>query len=81
MGVLAMDEGLESLTQLAREINNALVKVGKADWRREFNVKLWSCNRDRALALAAEYRAKLLKMVVSRGLEEANNPLLSPLRR
>jgi hypothetical protein len=76
-----MDEGLESLAQLAREINSALVRVGRADWRREFNVKFWSCNRDRALALAAEYRVKLLKAVANPGLDRASDGLLSPVRR
>jgi hypothetical protein len=76
-----MAESLESLAQLAREINAALVRVGRADWRREFNVRLWSCNRDRAVALTAEYRAKLMKAVVNQGLDQASQKLLSAARR
>jgi hypothetical protein len=76
-----MAENLDSLAQLAREINAALVKVGRADWRREFNVRLWSCNRDRAFALTAEYRAKLMKAVVNRGLDQTGQGLLSAARR
>jgi hypothetical protein len=80
-GGLAMDESLESLAQIGREINAAMVRVGRADWRREFNVRLWSCNRDRALALTAEYRAKLMRLVASRGLDQARDGMLSPVRR
>jgi hypothetical protein len=76
-----MDESLESLAQLAREINTALVKVGRADWRREFNVRFWACNRDRAVALGAEYRARLMKLVVSRGLDATGDGFLSSARR
>jgi hypothetical protein len=76
-----MAESLESLAQHAREINAALVRVGRADWRREFNVRLWSCNRDRAVALTAEYRAKLMKAVVNQGLDQASQKLLSAARR
>jgi hypothetical protein len=76
-----MAESIESLAQLAREINTALVRVGRADWRREFNVRFWSCNRDRALALAAEYRAKLMRVIVSQGLDQTSDRLLTAARR
>ncbi len=76
-----MDESLESLAQVAREINTALVRVGRADWRREFNVRLWACNRDRAIALIEEYRARLMRLVVSRSLDQTSEGMLSPLRR
>ena len=60
-----MAEQLQTLSDLAREINTTLVKVGRANWRREFNSRLWACNRERALALIAEYREFLSKLMVT----------------
>jgi len=75
-----MAENLQSINELAREINAALVRVGRANWRREFNARLWACNRDRALALIAEYRQRLTALVGARGWEETSEQLFSPLR-
>ena len=80
LGVLAMVENLQSLSELAREINAALVRVGRAGWRREFNAKLWACNYDKALALIIEYREKLTALVGSQGWDETSQQLFSPLR-
>ena len=77
---LAMVENVQSLNELAREINAALVRVGRAGWRREFNAKLWACNYDRAFALIVEYREKLTALVGSQGWDEASQQLFSPLR-
>jgi hypothetical protein len=62
--VTVMAEQLQTLSDLAKEINYTLVKVGRASWRREFNSRLWACNRERALALIAEYREFLSKLMV-----------------
>lgn len=69
----------ESLTDLAREVNTALVKLGKANWRREFNEKLWACNRSAALALIAQYRAMLARLAEAAGWEDFQQTL-SPIR-
>ncbi len=79
-GYIAMVENLQSLNELAREINAALVRVGRAGWRREFNARLWACNRDKGLALIAEYRQRLIDLVGARGWEETTQQLFSPLR-
>ena len=79
-GGFAMDENLQSLSELASEINAAMVRVGKPGWRREFNARLWSCNRDRALALIAEYRQRLTAIVGASEWDEASQQLFSPLR-
>ena len=80
LGVLAMAENMQSLSELACEINAALVRVGRAGWRREFNARLWACNRDRAFALIVEYREKLTALVGSQGWDETSQQLFSPLR-
>jgi hypothetical protein len=49
-----------SLRDLAEEVNRALVKAGHADWRREFNARLWACSGDRALSVIKEYRRRVL---------------------
>ena len=49
-----------SLRDMADEVNVALVRTGHADWRREFNARLWACSRDRALALIGEYRRRVV---------------------
>jgi hypothetical protein len=54
-----MAETLKSLNEIAREMNAAFVKAGKPDWRREFNTRLWACNRDSALKVIEEYRGRL----------------------
>jgi hypothetical protein len=77
---LGMAENLQSLSELAREMNAALVRAGRASWRREFNARLWACNRDRALALIAEYRQRLTSLVEARGWDETSEQLFSPLR-
>ncbi len=75
-----MAENLQSISELAREINAALVRVGRAGWRREFNARLWSCNRAKALALIAEYRQRLTALVGASGWDETAQQLFSPLR-
>ncbi len=74
-----MAEQLQSLNELARQINAALVKVGRASLRREFNARLWACNRERAMAVIDEYREILADMVVSRGSGELAS-LFTPLK-
>lgn len=49
-----------SLRDLADDINRALVRSGHADWRRDFNARLWACSGERAMALIKEYREKLV---------------------
>jgi hypothetical protein len=66
----------QSLFELACEMNRALVKAGRPNWRREFNARLWSCNRDRALDLIAEYRQKVLVLIGPRNWDEASRQLL-----
>ena len=51
-----------SLRELAEEVNLALVRMGHANWRREFNARLWACSRDRAIALINEYRHRLVEL-------------------
>ena len=77
--VLAMAEKSKTLSELASEINVTLVKVGRASWRREFNSKLWACNRDRAFSLINEYRRVLADMMVN-GISERNLSSISRLR-
>lgn len=60
--MVTVSEDLRSLRDLAHEMNAAMVKAGRASWRRQFNAKLWACNRDRALALIAEYRERLASL-------------------
>jgi hypothetical protein len=74
-----MAEQIESLTELSREINVALVRLGKSSWRREFNTKLWSCNQDKALALINEYHDRLVRLARSIGWDEAEQQLFMPL--
>jgi hypothetical protein len=70
----------ETLTDLARDINGALVRLGKSNWRREFNARLWSCNRDKALDLINEYHDRLVRLARSRGWDETDRELFTPLR-
>jgi hypothetical protein len=74
-----MAETIESLTELAREINVALVRLGKSNWRREFNTRLWSCNRDKAIALINEYHDRLVRQARSVGWDETEQQLFMPL--
>ncbi len=75
-----MAETPMSVNELAREINLALARVGKPDWRREFNTKLWSCSRDRALEVIAEYRYRLMGLMVAQGWDESSTRLVSAAR-
>jgi hypothetical protein len=75
-----MAEEVESLTELAREINVALVRLGKSSWRRDFNTKLWSCNRDRAIALINEYHNQLVRLARTLGWDENEQQLFMPLQ-
>ena len=75
-----MTDNVESLNELAREINAGLVRLGRANWRREFNAKLWACNRDKALALIGEYRDKLIRLAGAAGWDEIEQLLFSPLQ-
>ena len=75
-----MAEKIESIVELALEINNALVRLGRSNWRREFNTKLWSCNRDKALSLIDEYHDRLVRLARSTGWGEAEQQLFSPLK-
>ena len=75
-----MVEQLQSLTELAHQINLALVKAGCAGLRREFNEKLWACNRERALALIVEYRKALVNSLVSTGSGDLAASLSTPLK-
>ena len=75
-----MGDNAESLTDLAREINAALVRLGKANWRREFNARLWACNSDRAIALINEYHERLVRLADTAGWDETIQYLFSPLR-
>jgi hypothetical protein len=79
-GRFKMAEKSETLTELACDINGALVKLGKADWRREFNARLWSCNRDKAIALINEYHDSLVRLALSSGWKKSEQELFSPLR-
>ena len=63
--VIHMVEQPQTLSDLAKEINVTLVKVGCANLRREFNSKLWACNRDRAFRLITEYRRALADLMVN----------------
>ena len=74
-----MAEQSKTLNELAGEINVALVKVGRASWRREFNSRLWACNRDRAFLLINEYRRVLTDIMVN-GISERNLSSISRLR-
>jgi len=69
-----------SLSDLAREINGALVRLGKSNWRRQFNIQLWSCNRERALELINAYHDRLVRLAHTSGMDEEEQHLFSPLR-
>jgi hypothetical protein len=77
--VLAMVEKSKTLSELAGEINVTLVKIGRASWRREFNSKLWACNRDRAFSLIREYR-RVLADIMDNGISERALSNISRLR-
>jgi hypothetical protein len=76
-----MAEKIESLTELAQEINVALVRLGKSNWRRDFNTRLWSCNRDKAIALINEYHDRLVYLARSIGWDDTEQQLFMPLPR
>ncbi len=67
--MVTMTEKSENLSELAGEINATLVKVGHAEWRREFNSRLWACNRDHAFSLITEYR-RILEDIMDHGISE-----------
>lgn len=75
-----MAEMTGSLSELARSINGALVRLGKSNLRRQFNTELWSCNRDRALELINAYHDRLIRLARTLGLDETEQELFSPLR-
>jgi predicted glycosyl hydrolase (DUF1957 family) len=77
---IKMDYMTGSLSDLAREINGALVRLGKSNWRRQFNIQLWSCNRERALELINAYHDRLVRLARNSGLDETDQHLFSPLR-
>jgi hypothetical protein len=70
-----------SLFELASEMNRTLVKAGRPNWRREFNARLWSCSRDRALDLMAEYRQRVLAIIGPHNWDEVSRRLLVLPRR
>jgi hypothetical protein len=76
----SMVETAQSLSELARDMNMALVRVGRASWRREFNARLWACNRDKAFELIGEYRKKIVSLISSQG-QDASGEWLVPLVR
>ncbi len=69
-----------SLNELAREINGALVRLGKSNWRRQFNIQLWSCNRERAYELINAYHDRLVRLARASGMDEAEQHLFTPLQ-
>jgi hypothetical protein len=75
-----MAEKIESLVKLSSEINNALVRLGKSNWRREFNTELWSCNYEKALGFINEYHERLVRLARSVGWDETEEQLFSPLK-
>jgi hypothetical protein len=74
-----MDILSRSISDLARDINGALVRLGKTNMRREFNIELWSCNRDRALELIKAYHNRLLRLAQTTGVDDAEDNLFAPL--
>ncbi len=48
--------------------------AGRASLRREFNLRLWACNRERALAVIDEYCEVLAHILRSRGLAGLTTP-------
>lgn len=69
-----MAEQLQSLSDLARQINVALVETGHAGLRRDFNIRLWACGHDRAIALIDEYRDMMTGTVTVGGPVERASP-------
>jgi hypothetical protein len=69
-----------SLNDLAREINGALVRLGRSNWRRQFNIQLWSCNRERAIELINAYHDRLVHLARASGMDEEEQYLFTPLR-
>ncbi len=69
-----------SLSELSGDINKALVRMGKSSWRREFNTRLWSCNRENALKIIREYHDRLVRLARTNGWDEADLHLSSSLR-
>jgi len=69
-----------SLSDLAHEINGALVRMGKSNWRRQFNIQLWSCDRERAFELINAYHDRLFRLARTSGMYEEEQHLFSPLR-